>query len=175
MSTLTTAEREQLPLDDFVIPEHRVMPVIDAGDVEQAQRLLRSPSLRHRAAEARQRLAAIARRKGLAVPPDTAGGASAHFNRTAEHTANFLRTTTDRLASDAQAAAGAAAFALARNAQKQKAALPAEPARPRQPQQQPPAETVDFVGDTDLAECRRRAVAFARAANRRRRRPDAAS
>jgi hypothetical protein len=68
MSTLTTAERERLPLDDFVIPEHRVMPVIDSADVEQARRLLLLPSLRHRAAEGRQRLAAIAWRKGLPLP-----------------------------------------------------------------------------------------------------------
>lgn len=67
MSKLTKAQRDKLPLDDFGWPERRLYPIVDQDDVDSAASLLgKAPESERETIK--KRIAAIARRKKLALP-----------------------------------------------------------------------------------------------------------
>jgi hypothetical protein len=156
---------------DYADMMGRKWPVLDQQDLDKC--LAECPQAHEAGHPIHVQVLKLAQRKQLKLPDDFQAAAHAHFDGATAHAANFAHSDAQARAWDAAAGYAAGELAARVNARKRAAQLPPEPVPPRQPArpQPPPQGSVDFGEDTELAEARRKAAAFAQAANRRGRRP----
>jgi hypothetical protein len=164
-------ELAAMPSTTFADPVNRRWPIYTQADLDRCLRECPNPH----EPPIQGQLIRLAGVRNLKLPADFAAGASARFDQAAAHQANFAHSDAPARGWDAAAGAAAGELAAAVNARKRKAALPPEPVPPRQPARpQAPAQgSAEFGQDAEAAElaaCRRRAIEFAAAANRRTRR-----